>query len=129
MNNLLLDTHTLIWLAEGVKIGSRTLTAVRTTDNVYVSPLTILELKIKQTRGKLPHAVDIISSIPTMEIKVLNYDQAQASNYELYNPANLDPFDNALISIAITEKLTLVTADQDILSIKRPGLKCINARK
>lgn len=129
MNNLLLDTHTLIWLAEGVKIGPKTLVALRTSGTVYVSPLTILELKIKQARGKLPHAADIISSIPVMEIIVLDFNQNQATGYELFNPANLDPFDNALIGIAISKSLSFVTADRDILSIKHSGLTCIDARQ
>ncbi|HTE22497.1 MAG TPA: type II toxin-antitoxin system VapC family toxin [Candidatus Limnocylindria bacterium] len=129
MKKILLDTHILIWLAGGVKVGPQTLRLIQDADVVLVSALSILELRIKYSTGKLPEVEKIIASIKTMEFEILDLTHTHTESYQIFNPLNKDPYDNALLSTALVESIALVTADQGILSVKRKGLELINAKK
>lgn len=128
-NKLLIDTHVLIWLANGSNIGPETLELIKGANNVYVSAISILELRIKCALGKLPEAEAIISSIEEMDLEVLPFDQDQSKIFRIFNEVNRDPFDNTLISISIDQGITLVTANHGILNVKISKLKCIDAQK
>ncbi|HTE57604.1 MAG TPA: PIN domain-containing protein [Verrucomicrobiae bacterium] len=127
MNKLLLDTHALVWLAAGVKLGPQTLRHISEADVVLVSALSIFELRLKAATGKFPEAEVIISSISTMSLEVLNFTEWHTEAYKIFNSLNKDPYDNALVSVAIAESVPLVTADRVILSLKIKGLRSVSA--
>jgi PIN domain nuclease of toxin-antitoxin system len=127
--NILIDTHVLIWLANSSDIGPKALQTLQHANTIYVSAVSILELRIKQATGKLPEAENIIASIVNMNLEVLALDEHQSSNFRIFNDKNRDPFDNALVSVAIVQYLPLMTADKNILEIKYDGLGLINARQ
>ncbi len=128
MNRILLDTHTLIWLSAGIRVGDQTLETVQAAHSVFVSALSVFEIRIKQAVGKMPEAEAVISSIQTMGFETLDLTAQQTVGYTIFNPQNKDPYDNALVAVAIAESLPLVTADESILSLKHKGLVLIDAR-
>ncbi len=75
--NLLLDTHSLVWLSAGIKLGPKTLQLIKEADSVFVSALSIFELRLKQAKGKFPEAEDVIDSLETMGLEVLNLTSSQ----------------------------------------------------
>lgn len=129
MTGLLLDTNALIWLATGLRMGPQAKTIVSQAEVVYISSLSVFELRIKQSHSKFELAQKVIDSLKDMQISVLPLTVENLSNYKIYSPDNRDPFDNAIISVAISENITLVTSDKDIIGLNHPGLTCINARK
>ncbi len=128
MRKLLLDTHTVIWLASGVNVGPRTRALVKQVDVVYVSAISILEIRLKQSAGKLSNANAIINAVSDMDFTVLELTQAHTEPYRVFAKNNKDPFDNTLVSIAIQESIPFITADKKILAIDNPKLKTIDAR-
>lgn len=128
MMRILLDTHTLVWLTAGKYVGPKALRTIQQADEVFVSALSVFELRIKQAGGKLPEAEDVIDSIGVMGFEVLNITEQQTKYYKIFRQSNKDPFDNGLVSVALAESLTLVTADAGILTLKQSGLVLINAK-
>lgn len=129
VSTVLLDTNALIWLAVGKNIGHDTKSLIAKSNNVYVSALSILELRIKGSTGKLQAAEKVIASLATMQITVLPLTLEDLDEYQIFDQKNRDPFDNALISTAIKNKVILVTADRSILGLEINGLKTIDARR
>jgi len=127
--NLLLDTHSLVWLSAGIKLGPKTLQLIKEADSVFVSALSIFELRLKQAKGKFPEAEDVIDSLETMGLEVLNLTSSQTKGYKIFSPRNKDPYDNGLVTIAITQLMPFVTADKSILSLNEASLDVINARQ
>ena len=127
MAKILLDTNVILWAIFETKLSPKNLELISQSDEVFVSSLSILEIRIKQEAKKLP-LFDIVSNIELMGVAILPFEHTQAEGYQLYNTSNKDPFDNALISIAIERKLALLTSDLKILSVKHPRLRVINTR-
>ncbi len=129
INKILLDTHVLVWLAVGRGVGLQSVKLFHNADTVLVSTLSLLELRVKQSAGKLTGVDAIASSISQMGIEVLDFTLKHSDGYINFSKENKDPFDIALISVAITEKIPLLTADKQILELKIPGLDVIDAKK
>jgi len=127
MIRILLDTNIVIWTIFKTNLSDEHLKLISQADEVFVSPLSILEIRIKQELGKLP-LFDISHNIELMDMAILPFNSSQAESYNLHSAPNKDPFDNALVSIALIENLTLMTSDKNILEIKNKALKTIDAR-
>lgn len=128
MKKVLIDTHILIWLAAGVNIGPSTLKMLGESSEIFVSTISILELRVKHSIGKLPESEAILNSIDSMGLSTLPFTAVHSEFYKIFNPKNKDPFDNALISIALQEKIPIVTTDKYISAVKEAELVVINAR-
>jgi PIN domain nuclease of toxin-antitoxin system len=114
---LLLDTSTLLWFwLGGRSISDHVLRAIKDRSNeVYVSPLSAMEIANKHRIGKLPGVENIIAG----------FDEALADDGFIPLPLNnahsllagsilaepRDPFDRMLAGQAIVENLTLVSPD------------------
>lgn len=127
MNNILIDTNIFIWVATNEKLSRKQLTILEHADSLYVSAISILEIRIKQELGKL-RLFDALYLAEKMDITILPLDGRGASSYRLLDKSNPDPFDNAISSLAIVNDLTLMTTDKKILQLQSPGLRCIDAR-
>lgn len=128
MNKILLDTNVLIWLAFKENLSKFQLQRLTETPIIYVSSLSLLEIRLKQELGKL-HNFNGLEASEQMGLAILPFDELSAQAYQLHNPNNTDPFDNALVSIAIKHKLAFLTSDRRILALKKKGLHCIDARQ
>jgi PIN domain nuclease of toxin-antitoxin system len=126
---LLIDTQVFIWLInEDEKLGKKTLQLLHDTANqLSLSYFSIFEMTIKCSVGRLDYDPSVIGDLPKMGIELLFPNEDTLRGYVLFNPENRDPFDNALISVALQEKYTLVTSDTKILAVSDSRLKLINA--
>jgi PIN domain nuclease of toxin-antitoxin system len=119
MSGYLLDTNVFIWLTQDPgKLGKKTKKILESSD-VFLSPLSVLEIQIKQLSGKLMFKDDIATLLTSHHIEALNVDIQQMQNYTQFDNNNKDPFDNALLTIAKQEKLKLLTSDKKILKINK----------
>jgi PIN domain nuclease of toxin-antitoxin system len=114
--NLLLDTHTLLWwLDDNPTLSAEARRAIADGANtVFVSAVSIWEIRIKQGLGKL--------KLPTNFRKVLDgqpFEDLPITTEHAHRVAKLpalhrDPFDRMLVAQAMIERLTIVSRDTDI---------------
>ncbi len=114
--NLLLDTHTLIWLLNGdSQLSSTALTAIQDpTNEVCISHAAVWEIAIKNCLGKLElhrpfHELQKQLEENGLDFLPLTFDHFLTVNrLPLYHR---DPFDRLMISQAFCNQLTVVTKD------------------
>ena len=127
VQRLLLDTHGLLWVAEGGRrLRPDTLDAINELSNeVYVSAVSIWEIAIKLTSGRLPPVPDIeivLEAVERYGFRELHVSFHHAEVAGNLPPYHRDPFDRMLIAQAQTEGLTLVTDDSQIASYDVPTM-------
>jgi PIN domain nuclease of toxin-antitoxin system len=114
---LLLDTHTLIWWTQrDRKLSAVARAAIVDTDNeVYVSPVTAMEICTKVRIGKLDEARALATNFAGqmqeegfVELPLTLKHSEMAGGFEA---ANNDPWDRLLVAQAQLEGLTLVSCD------------------
>ncbi len=113
----LLDTHTLIWWlgeAELLTMTSFDVIADRTID-VYVSPVSAMEIATKFRIGKLPQAAKYagrVAEIAAEEgFKPLPLNAIHADLAGSFVSSNNDPWDRLLAAQAKVENLALISND------------------
>ena len=119
---LLLDTCTLIWwLAQEEKIPSTARSHIAEDMEVCVSVVTIWEILVKHTSGKLvvesgsDSVFDyLLSQIDASDFRRIALSDTDLSHLPQLPPIHRDPFDRMLICQAIERGLTLVTPDPAI---------------
>lgn len=115
--NLLLDTHTLIWLLEGDNnISPKALNAIQNPSNsCFISSASLWEIAIKISIKKLS------INIPFQEIYQLVYNngiEILTLEFEHFLKVgslpfhHKDPFDRIIIAQAIVEKMTIIGKDE-----------------
>lgn len=107
---LLLDTHVLLWLLEGVRLGAQARSAILAGE-VQVSSISVWEIAIKSAAGRLDVPA-VESLLETDDFPELVFTSAHARAACALPPHHRDPFDRALIAQARLEGLVLVTADR-----------------
>lgn len=120
VNQYLLDTHCLLWFQENTpKVPVKVLKAIQDIENtVYFSQISLLEISIKQTLGKLPDfsvTVEDIYNQPLSDgFTFIPIENASIFNYNLIPllQDHRDPFDRLLISTAVQYNATLLSADE-----------------
>ena len=112
--NLLIDTCTLLWWANGDELSPAVSQAMADPDNrVWVSAASIWEIGIKQSLGKLTVRGDLDALIDE-DFEHLPITFAHARRAAQLPRHHRDPFDRMLIAQAETEDLTLATRDRRI---------------
>lgn len=123
----LLDTHFLIWLMEdSKKVSSEIKLLVKDPANeIFVSVVTVWEIVIKRSKGRLKIPKDIKGGVLEAGFKILPIDISHALEVENLPllQRHKDPFDRILVAQAKVEGLTLVTADPKIWKYKVSVLK------
>jgi PIN domain nuclease of toxin-antitoxin system len=116
----LLDTHSLIWFQENnPKIPEKVMTMIRKKDNVILfSQVSLFEIAIKQKIGKLPSFYATVEEVYHQAIND-GFTFLTIQNQHIFNYNNLkliedhrDPFDRLLITTAIEENATILSADE-----------------
>ena len=110
---LLLDTSTLLWwLGDDQRLGRVTRSAITDGRNdVYVSSVSIVEIAVKTSIGKLTAPDDLVGALAEEgfdELPLLSTHAAMLANLPLHHR---DPFDRLLIAQATVEQLMLATPD------------------
>ena len=114
--NLLIDTCTLLWWANGDKLSRAVSQAIADPDNrVWVSAASVWEIGIKQSLGKLAVRGDL-DALVDEDFEHLPITFAHARLAAQLPRHHRDPFDRMLIAQAQTQDLTLAARDRRISS-------------
>lgn len=112
---LLLDTHIFVWaINETSRLDRRTQAALASPDNlVLISSVSPWEIGIKQALGRMRFPLDLFDEmIERMDFDVLPILPAHGIVAAGLPRHHNDPFDRMLIAQALTQDLTLVSADR-----------------
>ncbi|OOS03274.1 PIN domain nuclease, a component of toxin-antitoxin system (PIN domain) [Moraxella cuniculi DSM 21768] len=117
MGGFLLDTHVLIWLLSNPqKLSQNARAVIQNRQNaLYYSPLSFAEMAIKASLGKLVMAegwqkvyVDLLAA---QAILPVHQDWQDSIILQKLPFLHKDPFDRMLISLALANRLSLISAD------------------
>ena len=113
---LLLDTNALIWtLRNDPTLDAQAREAIDDPDNeVFVSAVSVWEISIKRSMGKLDVPMDFVERIRNADyIRLLvNFEHAElAGRLPMHHR---DPFDRMLVAQAQVEDLVLATRDRNM---------------
>ena len=113
---LLLDTHILLWAAEGSTQLSNTAKALieNPENQLYFSSASLWEIAIKNTLGRADFKVDLAvlrRNLLDNGFEEIAINSAHAISVEALPDIHKDPFDRMLLSQTLVEGVTLLTAD------------------
>jgi PIN domain nuclease of toxin-antitoxin system len=118
--NVLLDTHTLLWLvsrpAELAPSALTVLSSVETT--LWVSAASAWEISIKTRLGRLDGEAllsvwaDVMADMSTSELSIESPDAILAGRLPW---GHKDPFDRVIVAQALRRNLTVATRDTKII--------------
>jgi len=117
--NYLLDTHTVLWfLGDNERLSEAALDAILEPANAkYVSIVSAWELAIKIGLGKLKFdgGVEIFfKTVSENDFSLLPIKEEYIKQVEILPFLHRDPFDRLLIASALSENMSLITADTNI---------------
>jgi len=113
---IIIDTHIFLWsLANPTRIAKHKLNELESQTNIiYVSSITIAELMIKASIGKLQINFDPIDLAEQSGFELLDFSGHDALLLRNLPFHHRDPFDRMLISQSIATKYPLMTDDDNI---------------
>lgn len=115
--NLLLDTHVILWfLANDPKLSAVARAAILDPGNTrWVSPISLLEIAIKNRLGKLPlpdpFGVMFPASLLAADMHLLPLESAHIEPLTMLPLHHNDPFDRLIATTVMVEGLRLVSVD------------------
>jgi PIN domain nuclease of toxin-antitoxin system len=117
MNNLLVDTHVLLWaLSSPESLSPLARAALVEPDNeVFVSAVTAWEISIKTAIGKLRAPSDLEQQVRRLRFRPLPITFEHGLAVRDLPMIHRDPFDRMLIVQAKAHGLTLLTSDKAIM--------------
>ena len=113
---LLLDTHIFLWaLSEPNRLSQKQVIAMEDpTNTVYVSSISITEIAIKASLGKLELVFDPLDAAEKSGFEMLDFSAKDALILKDLPFHHRAPFDRMLITQAISRKLIIATQDSFI---------------
>ncbi len=122
--NVLLDTHTLLWLASTPSdLDASALAVIADPNtNVWVTAASAWEIAVKTRLGRLDGEAllsawtDIVSDMSTTELPIESPDAILAGRLPW---GHKDPFDRVIVAQALRRNLTIATRDAKILDAAR----------
>jgi len=126
----ILDTHVLLWtMFDTNKLSQFTHEIIKNTRlQKFISISSIWEIAIKNRIGKLPLPMGISGVLSRVDELGYGIIGIQRHNIETYNTLPLlhrDPFDGIIIATAVSEGMTIVTADENIQKYDVPWMLVI----
>ena len=123
---LLLDTHLLLWAAEGRdRLSPRAIALIADTENSLIfSAASVWEIAVKQVRKREDFQVDAgvfrrgLLDNDYEELPILGTHAAATRDLP---PIHKDPFDRLLIAQAAVEGILLLTADRVVARYAGPN--------
>jgi PIN domain nuclease of toxin-antitoxin system len=116
---ILLDTNALIWyLNDSPRLGRAARNILFGNDRVCFSPVSLVELKIKELKGKNNPTADLGTAFLSLGFRELPFkseDAMQLVNFP--SLAHHDPFDRMIVCQAATHNASLMTSDSVLLSL------------
>jgi len=122
---LLLDTHLLLWAAEGIeRLPARARTLMKAPENeLYFSVASLWEIAIKSSRGRPDFEVDarlLRRGLIDNGYKELAIFSEHAVAVDALPLIHRDPFDRMLVAQAIAEGMMLLTSDATVAKYPAP---------
>jgi PIN domain nuclease of toxin-antitoxin system len=109
----LVDTHILLWVLNAdSRLSDHHRDIFLAGENVIVSAISVPEIAIKRSLGKITLTGNIVDILRSNGIPILSVNESHAARLEHLPLHHRDPFDRLLIAQAQIEGLTLVTADR-----------------
>ena len=113
--NLLLDTHVALWAITGdATLGAELLDRLRHDPDIFLSPVSLWEITIKQAAGKLSGPSDLAERVRDMGFGELPVTHIHAIAAGRLPPLHRDPFDRILVAQAAIEGMTLASRDSSM---------------
>jgi len=115
----LLDTHVIIWLAkkDNEKLSSKSMEIIRSQDSqLFISIISFWEIALKMNNGKLVLGISLDTLFDNIEksgITITSIEKEYILRLSTLPPVHKDPFDRLLITTALIEDMTLLTADEN----------------
>ena len=120
---ILLDTQVVYWTVTGSERLGKRARARMTAARCFVSPISVVEFRIKQLTGKLTLPSDLPAQLRSQGLEDLTYDVSHADGLtEFPQLAGHDPFDRMLLTQARIGGLALLTADSTLLALDQPWI-------
>jgi PIN domain nuclease of toxin-antitoxin system len=116
---LLMDTHCLLWWANGDSHLSQRAADFIRRENVIVSAASVWEIAIKFKIGKLPSAERFVGQLPSylaaQQFTLLPISAEHALRAGLLHGQHRDPFDRMLVAQALEENLDgIISSDEKL---------------
>lgn len=110
---IIIDTHIFLWaISEPSKLNKKQREEIETAANIiYVSSVSITELMIKASIGKLVVNFDPIAIAKESGFELLDFSAEDALALKDLPFHHRDPFDRMLVSQAVNRKYALMTDD------------------
>ena len=119
MIDYLMDTHVLLWtMFEPKKLSQLAQEIIIDTSKPkFISVTSVWEIAIKNRIGKLPLSMgvdEIFNNLDASNTGIVGIDYQHIEIYATLPLLHRDPFDGIIIATAILEKMTIITADENI---------------
>jgi PIN domain nuclease of toxin-antitoxin system len=113
----LLDTQVFLWWdSDSPRLGPRAREILSDpTQAIYVSAVSVWEISIKASLGKLAYSGSPTEAISQNQFRSLSIVSRDAEAVIGLPPIHKDPFDRLLIAQARRRGLTLITSDHEIV--------------
>ena len=114
---ILIDTHIFLWmLSSPGKLNDKRRYELETpASEVFLSAMSIAELMIKHSIGKIHIDFDPLEMATQMRIEMLNFSGAHAMMLGQLPLHHKDPFDRMIIAQSIVNRLQLMSDDPKFL--------------
>ena len=114
---ILIDTHIYLWMlsCEEKLSQTRRYELESPANEVFLSAMSIAELMIKHSIGKIDIAFDPLEMANKMGLEILGFSGVEAMALGSLPLYHKDPFDRMLIAQALTNKLSLMSDDPEFL--------------
>jgi len=111
--NIIIDTHIFLWsLSEPEKIDPAKRIELETRSNtIYVSSISMVEIMIKSSIGKLPINFDPVDMAEQSGFELLDFSARDALPLKEMPFHHKDPFDRMLIAQSMARNYALMTQD------------------
>jgi len=110
---ILIDTHIFLWMLScPEKLTEKRRYELESPANiVFLSAMSIAELMIKSSTGKLEITFNPVEMAKQMQVDILDFSGTHAMLLGELPLHHKDPFDRMILAQAITGKLTLMSDD------------------
>jgi len=111
--NIIIDTHIFLWsLSEPDKIDAAKRAELETRSNtIYVSSISMVEIMIKSSMGKLPINFDPADMAEQCGFELLDFSARDALPLKVLPFHHKDPFDRMLIAQSMARNYAIMTQD------------------
>ena len=112
---IIIDTHIFLWLMyDQNRVDPKHREILENTQNeLYLSSLSIAEIMIKKSIGKLDAIFDLDYVLDVFGMKILDFDAKSALLLESLPMYHKDPFDRMIIAQALSNNFKLISVDEN----------------